>query len=102
MSSLNLNDYTPDLQKIAEPTGDHLAQCKKVQTLGIIAVILAIGGLCVPFVADIVAFFLAKHALNLSIRKLVPIEYERAAYWAYRISIVGIIWWVVATIRILL
>lgn len=102
MSALNLNDYTPNVDNIAAPTGDHLAQCKQVKTLGIVAVILAIIGIVIPFIPDIAAFFLAKHAMNLSRRKLVPIEYERPAYWAYRISIVGIIWWVVIVIRIIL
>ena len=102
MSSLNLNDYTPNAEKIEQPTGDKLVHCKKVRSLGIVAVVLAIAGLFIPFVADIVAFFIAKHAMNISRRKLVPIEYEKPAYWAYRISIVGIIWWVVVVIRVIL
>ena len=102
MSSLNLNDYTPSAQSSGPLTGEQLAHAKQVKTLGIVALLLALVGLCVPFLADIIAFFLARHALNLSRRNLVPIEYERPAYWAYRVSIVGMIWWVVFMIRVVL
>lgn len=102
MSSLNLNDYTPSAQSSAPLEGDQLAKAKQVKTLGIVALILAIVGLCIPLVADIAAFFIAKHAMNESRRNLVPIEYEKPAYWAYRVSIVGMIWGVIAIVRVLL
>jgi accessory gene regulator protein AgrB len=102
MSSLNLNDYTPSAQSSGPLTGEQLEQAKQVKTLGIVALVLAIVGLCIPFLADIAAFFLAKHAMNLSRRNLVPIEYEKPAYWAYRVSIVGMIWWVVFMLRAVL
>ena len=73
-----------------------------VKTLGIIALILAIVGIFVPLVLDIVAFFIAKHALNISRENLVPIEFEKPAYWAYRISMVGIFLWIVIIVKIML
>lgn len=82
-------------------TGDVLAQAKKVRTIGIIALILAVSGIVIPFIADIAAFILSKWAMKISRDNLVPVEYEKSAYWAYRVSIMGIILWVVALIRIL-
>ncbi len=102
MSALNLNDYTPNIQNLTQPTGSKLAQSQKVKTIGIIALILAISGIFIPLIADIIAFFMAKWAMNLSRRNLVPIEYEKPAYWAYRVSITGILLWVVILIRIVL
>ncbi len=99
-SALNLNEYIA--QADTKPLeGEQLQQAQKVQTLGIAAVILAVLGIFVPFVLDIAAFVLAKMAMNISRRNLVPIEYEKAAYWAYRVSISGLILWVVILLRVL-
>jgi hypothetical protein len=84
MSILNLNEYTPNLQNLTRPTGDQLAQAKKVKTIGIVALILA------------------KWALSLSRQNLVPIEYERPALWAYRVSMVGMVLWVLFLIKLVL
>lgn len=102
MSTLNLNDYTPDPRNLPAPTGSQLADSQKVKTIGIIALILAFVGIVIPFVADIAAFLLAKWAMNISRRSLVPIEYEKPAYWAYRISLVGILLWVIVVVKIVL
>jgi hypothetical protein len=102
MSTLNLNDYTPNIQNIALPVGDQLAKAQQVRTLGIIAVILAVIGIVVPFIANIAAFLLAKRAMNISRQYLVPIEYEKPAYWAYRVGLTGILLWVVILIRVIL
>ena len=102
MSALNLNDYTPNVQNLTSLAGNQLAQSQKVKTIGIIALILAIAGIFIPFAADIVAFVLAKWAMNISRRNLVPIEYEKPAYWAYRVSIMGILLWAVILIRVIL
>ncbi len=102
MSILNLNEYTPNVQNLTHPTGDQLAQCKQVKTIGIIALILVIIGIIVPLIADIIAFFVAKWALSLSRRNLVPIEYERPALWAYRTSMVGMALWVIFLIKLVL
>ncbi len=102
MSTLNLSDYTANVQNLTQPVGDQLTKGKQVRTLGIVALILAVFGIVIPFVADIVAFFIAKRALSISREYLVPIEYEKAAYWAYRISITGILLWIVIFIRLTL
>lgn len=72
-----------------------------VKTIGVIALILAVLGIFVPFILDIAAFILAKVAMKISRDNLVPIEYEKPAYWAYRVSLVGIILWVVVAIRVM-
>jgi len=96
---LNLNDYTPQVTN--EPLiGEKLEKANQVKTLGIVAVILSIVGIFVPFVLDIIAFVMSKIAMKISRENLVPYEYEKPAYWAYRISIIGIIWWIVAVIKI--
>lgn len=102
MSTLNLSDYAPNAQSLTQPVGDQLAKAKQVKNLGIIAVILAVIGIFVPFIADIAAFFLAKRAMNISRKYLVPIEYEKPAYWAYRLALMGIILWVLILIRVVL
>ncbi len=102
MSTLNLNEYTPNVQNLTQPTGDQLAQAKNVKTIGIIALILVVVGIVIPLIADIIAFFLAKWALNLSRRNLVPIEYEKPAMWAYRVSMVGMVLWVIALIKLVM
>jgi hypothetical protein len=102
MSTLNLSDYTPNDQNLTQPVGDQLAKANQVKTLGIIALILAVIGIVIPFIADIAAFSLAKRAMTVSRENLVPIEYEKAAYWAYRISITGILLWIVILIRVVL
>ena len=81
---------------------EQMQKAGSVKTLGIIAIILAVAGIFVPLVLDIAAFFIAKHALNISRDKLVPIEFEKPAYWAYRISMLGIFLWIVIIIRVLL
>lgn len=102
MSTLNLSDYVPNAQNSTQPVGDQLAKAKQVKNLGIIAVILAVIGIFVPFIPDIAAFFLAKRAMNISREYLVPIEYEKPAYWAYRVAITGLILWVIILIRVAL
>jgi hypothetical protein len=102
MSILNLNEYTPNLQNLTRPTGDQLAQAKKVKTIGIVALILVVVGIVIPLIADIIAFFMAKWALSLSRQNLVPIEYERPALWAYRVSMVGMVLWVLFLIKLVL
>lgn len=101
MSSLNLNSYAPQLGATGPLPAEQLQKAQSVKNLGIVAVILAILGIFVPFVLDIAAFFVAKHAMKISRDNLVPIEYEKAAYWAYRISIVGMIWWVIIAFKVL-
>lgn len=99
-SALNLNEYIAQAE--AKPLeGEKLQKAQKVKTLGIIAVILAVLGIFVPFVLDIAAFIIAKIAMKISRENLVPIEYENPAYWAYRVSIAGLIWWVIILIRVL-
>jgi hypothetical protein len=83
-------------------TGDELKKAQSVQMLGIFALILAIAGIIIPFIADISAFILAKIAMRKSRDNLVPYEYEKWAWWAYRISIVGILWWIIIVVRIVL
>ena len=102
MSVLNLEDYTPNVQNFTKPSGDQLAKFQKVKTIGIIALILAIVGIVIPFVADLTAFFLARWSMSLSRQTLAPIEYDRPALWAYRVSIMGMVLWVIAIIRIIL
>jgi hypothetical protein len=102
MSTLNLSDYAPNAQNLEISSGEQLSKAKQVRTLGIIAVILAIAGLFIPFVADLIAFFIAKRAMKISRDYLVPIEYEKPAYWAYRIAITGMVLWVVILLRIAL
>ena len=100
-TALNLNDYTA--QTVPETlAGDKLQQAKKVKSMGIVALILSVLGVFVPFVLDIAAFVLAKMAMTISRKNLIPIEYEKPAYWAYRISLSGMILWTVVLIRVLL
>ncbi|HMS40214.1 MAG TPA: hypothetical protein PKE69_08315 [Pyrinomonadaceae bacterium] len=72
-----------------------------VKTLGIVAFIFAVLGIFVPFVCHIAAFFISRHALKISRENLVPVEAEKLAYWANRVSITGLLLWVVILIRIL-
>ena|SRR5438874_9656834 len=82
--------------------GDELQKAQSVQALGIVALLLALAGIVIPFIADIAAFFMAKIALRKSRDNIVPYEYEKWATWAYRISIAGIFWWTVIVIRVIL
>lgn len=102
MSTLNLSDFHSNLQTPTHSAGEQLSKAKQVKTLGIIALILAVIGIFVPFVPDRIAFILAKQALKTSREYLVPIEHERPAYWAYRIALTGIILWVVILLRVVL
>ena len=99
-SVLNLGDYTAKTAN-APLTGDSLQQAKNVKLIGIIALVLSVLGIFVPFVLDIAAFVLAKIAFNISRKHLVPIEYEKPAYWAYRLSLVGLLLWVIILFRAL-
>jgi hypothetical protein len=101
MSSLNLNSYTPQMSAGEPLPAEQLQKAQSVKNLGIFAVILAILGIFVPFVLDIAALLLARRAMKISRDHLIPIEYEKAAYWAYRVSIAGIIWWVIIVFKVL-
>ena len=84
MSALNLNEYTPQTNLSPVATAEKQTVANKVKTRGIIALLLVIGGL-IPFLGFFllpVAFFLSRSALKLSRENLVPIEYEKPAYWA--------------------
>jgi hypothetical protein len=98
VSTLNLNDYTP--AATAPLTGDKLEIAKQVKTLGTVALIVAIVGLCVPFLG-VVSLFLSKRAFNISRKNLTPVEYEGAAMWAYRLSLLSIVLSVLGIIRLI-
>lgn len=99
--SLNLSNYTPK-ETPGEPLpAEKLRIAQRVHKIGIVAVVFLVLGIFVPFLMDIVALIVAKKALKISRENLVPYEYERAAYYAYRISIVAIIAWIVITIKVL-
>ena len=97
---LNIDNYVAQPSNNEPLSGEALQKAKRVKTLGIIALILSILGIFVPFVLDIIAFVISKIALKISREHLVPYEYEKPAYWAYRISIAGIILWILAVIKI--
>lgn len=102
MSTLNLSDYAPNAQNLELSSDEQLSKAKQVRTLGIIAVLLAIAGIFTPFVANLAAFLFAKRAMKISRDYLVPIEYEKPAYWAYRVALTGMVLWVVILLRIAL
>jgi uncharacterized membrane protein YphA (DoxX/SURF4 family) len=102
MSVLNLDDYSRNVRNLTHPTDNHLIQSQKVRTIETFALVLDLAGLFIPFVADVAAFFMAKAALNMSRGNLVPIEYEKPAWWAHRISVMGILLWLVMLIGMIL
>ena len=84
MSALNLNDYTTQMNASPAAAAEQTAAAKKVKSMGIIALILMICGF-IPLLgifALIAAFIISRSALTVSRKNLVPIEYEKPAYWA--------------------
>lgn len=83
-------------------TPEQAQKAGSVKTLGIVAFIFAIFGIFVPFVCHIAAFFISRHALKISRDNLIPVEAEKMAYWASRISITGLLLWTLFVIRVLM
>ncbi len=83
-------------------TPEQMQKAGSVKTLGIVAFMFAIVGIFVPFICHIAAFFIARHALKISRENLIPVEAEKLAYWASRISITGLLLWTVILIRVLM
>jgi hypothetical protein len=98
-STLNLDEYTPNIA--AEMTGEQLAKAKQVKMLGIVALILLVCSLIpiLGFFTLIAAFIISRVALRISRKNLVPIEYEKPAYWA---SVISLLLMILAVIGIVL
>ena len=83
-SILNLTDLTQKVDGIALDPAVVATIGRKVRNRGLIAVVLMFVGL-IPIIGVlflIASLLLALHALKLSRENLVPVEYERCAYWA--------------------
>ncbi len=98
MATLNLNEYTPGVP--TEITGNQLTKAKQVRTLGIVALILLVCSLIpvLGFFTLIAAFIISRVALRISRQNLVPIEYEKPAYWA---SVISLLLMILAVIGII-
>jgi len=92
---LNIGEIQPAGQVMqAAATPEQTEKAKSVKKLGIIALLLAIFGAIVPFLGTlmiIAALVLARYALRVSRQNLVPIEFEKPAYWASIISTILLI-----------
>lgn len=74
MSILNLENYNPNIQNQTPPVGDLTAQKRRVKSLGVIACILVVIGIFIPFISHTAAYLLARRALKISRQFLVPIK----------------------------
>jgi len=92
---LNIGEIQPAgqvLQTTATP--EQTEKAKTVKKLGIIALLLTIFGAFIPLLGTlmvIAALILARYALRVSRQNLVPIEFEKPAYWASIISTILLI-----------
>ncbi len=99
-STLNLEEITPGIQ--TQTTDQQMAKAKQVKTLGIVALVLVVCSF-IPIIGIftmIAAFIVSRIAMRISRQNLVPIEYEKPAYWASIISlllmiltVIGIVFW---------
>src|SRR5690349_8539347 len=93
MSSLNLTEYTPNMNGSQLSAEQQIAKSQQVRTMGIIALVLLVTGLIpiLGFFGLIASLILSRSALRISREHLVPIEYERPAHWASLISTIFLI-----------
>jgi uncharacterized membrane protein len=86
---LSLGEIQPTGQISQTTTPEQFERAKSVKKLGIIALVLTAFGAFIPLLGIlmlIAALLISRYALRVSRQNLVPIEYEKPAYWASIIS----------------
>src|SRR5688500_17663906 len=87
---LNIGEIQPSAQVLpVAASPEQTEKAKTVKKLGVIALGLTIVGAFIPLLGVlmlIAALVLSRYALRVSRQNLVPIEFEKPAYWASVIS----------------
>lgn len=99
---LSINEKGQNLPEFS--AGEQTEKANQVKKLGIIALVLLVCSLIpiVGFFTLIASFIISRRALKISRENLVPVEYERPAYWASVISLLLMITTVIGIVLMIM